>query len=105
MPRAGEDISEWLLEPMLKEWSANETGVHEKYGEIEMWDLSEVPAPLEEEEDDAEDVTIEVEEITINGKNYYQSDNGTIYDIDTHDDMDTHDVVGENGRLFEIEYS
>ena len=53
----------------------------------------DVPAPLEEEAEENDE--IDVEEITINGKSYFKADDGTIYD------PDTQEVVGQNGKLFE----
>jgi hypothetical protein len=41
---------------------------------------------LSEEEDEDEE-SLDVEEIVINGKNYYIDDDGTVYDYDTHEDL------------------
>jgi len=41
---------------------------------------------LSEEEDEDEE-SLAVEEIVINGKNYYIDDDGTVYDYDTHEDL------------------
>jgi len=41
----------------------------------------------EEEEEDEDEESLDVEEIVINGKNYYIDDGGTVYDYDTHEDL------------------
>ena len=52
------------------------------------------PEPELEEASESEDEELDVTEVVINGKTYFKTEKGTIYD------PDSSDVVGEDGELF-----
>ena len=45
------------------------------------------PEPAPEDEEDSDEESIDVEEIIIDGKNYYKTEGGTLYDPDTGDEI------------------
>ena len=53
------------------------------------------PAPEPEPEPESEDEELDVEEVIIDGKNYFKTEDGKIYD------PDTQELVGENGELYQ----
>jgi len=57
--------------------------------------MAKKPEPEPEPEEESEDEELDVEEVVIDGKNYFKTEDGKIYN------KDTQELVGENGELYQ----
>jgi len=78
-----------------KEKAEKEKAEKEK-AEKEKAEKEKALALCEEEDEDGDEESLDVEEIVINGKNYYIDEHGTVYDYETHEDLGNYtDFIAE----------